>query len=187
MTRTSTFVPSGVISLTTDFGHKGPFIGTMKGQILSRFHDAKIVDLTHECSVHWPDEAGFWISRAYQYFPAGSVHLAVVDPGVGTGRDIIALVHDGHVFLAPDNGLLAPLAATDSACTAFRLDAGVHARFGITTVSATFHGRDVFAPSQPNWHPGDVDPTNSDRPPSTSCHHCSRSLRSAQDESTALS
>ncbi len=146
MTRTSTFVPSGVISLTTDFGHKGPFIGTMKGQILSRFHDAKIVDLTHECSVHWPDEAGFWISRAYQYFPAGSVHLAVVDPGVGTGRDIIALVHDGHVFLAPDNGLLAPLAATDSACTAFRLDAAVHARFGITTVSATFHGRDVFAP-----------------------------------------
>ncbi len=146
MTRSSAFVPSGVISLTTDFGHKGPFIGTMKGQILARFHDAKIVDITHECSVHWPDEAGFWISRAYRYFPSGSVHLAVVDPGVGTERDIIALLHAGHVFLAPDNGLLAPLAESDPDCQVFRLDSAAHQRFGITTVSATFHGRDIFAP-----------------------------------------
>ncbi|MGW8367504.1 MAG: SAM hydrolase/SAM-dependent halogenase family protein [Gammaproteobacteria bacterium] len=146
MTRSTEFVPSGVISLTTDFGHKGPFIGTMKGQILSRFHDAKIVDITHECSVHWPDEAGFWISRSYRYFPTGTVHLAVVDPGVGTGRDIIGLVLEGHVFLAPDNGLLTPLVESAPDCRVFSLDAAAHKRFGITTVSATFHGRDIFAP-----------------------------------------
>ncbi len=146
MTQSSAFVASGVISLTTDFGHKGPFIGTMKGQILSRFHDAKIVDITHECSVHWPDEAGFWIGRAFRYFPRGTVHLAVVDPGVGTEREIIALVHAGHVFVAPDNGLLAPLAESSPDCRVFRLDAPAHQRFGITTVSATFHGRDIFAP-----------------------------------------
>jgi len=171
MTRSSAFVPSGVISLTTDFGHKGPFIGTMKGQILARFHDAKIVDITHECSVHWPDEAGFWISRAYRYFPSGSVHLAVVDPGVGTERDIIALVHAGHVFLAPDNGLLAPLAESGPDCRVFRLDTAAYQRFGITTVSATFHGRDIFAPlaaelASARRRPDELGPRTADLVPS---------------------
>src|SRR6186713_3588440 len=69
------FEPCGVISITTDFGHKGPFIGTMKGMILMRFPAARIVDLTHETLVHWPAEAGFWIARAYRYFPAGTLHV----------------------------------------------------------------------------------------------------------------
>ena len=106
---TAPFEPCGVISITTDFGHKGPFIGAMKGVMLARFPAAGIVDLTHETLVHWPAEAGFWVTRSYGYFPAGTVHVAVVDPGVGTAREIIVLVHDGHAFLAPDNGLLAPL------------------------------------------------------------------------------
>ncbi|MEQ8230370.1 MAG: SAM-dependent chlorinase/fluorinase, partial [Gammaproteobacteria bacterium] len=82
------FVASGVVTVTTDFGHRGPFVGTMKGVILSRNPQAQIIDLTHEAWVHWPAEAGFWVARSYHYFPRGTVHLAVVDPGVGTDRSV---------------------------------------------------------------------------------------------------
>ena len=139
------FEPCGVISITTDFGHKGPFIGTMKGMILMRFPAARIVDLTHETLVHWPAEAGFWIARAYRYFPVGTLHVAVVDPGVGTQRDILLLEHDRHAFLAPDNGLLGALALAPGA-RAYHLDAGRLRRYSIVEPSATFHGRDIFAP-----------------------------------------
>ncbi len=138
--------PSGVITITTDFGHQGPFVGVMKGRILSRFSEAKIVDLTHEIVVHWPAEAGFWLARSFEYFPPGTVHVAVVDPGVGTSRDIVAIMARGHVFLAPDNGLLAPIVGRNPDATAVRLNASRLARFGISRPSATFHGRDIFAP-----------------------------------------
>ena len=138
--------PSGVITITTDFGHQGPFVGVMKGCILSRFRDARIIDLTHEIVVHWPAEAGFWLTRSFPYFPAGTVHIAVVDPGVGTSRDIIAVTAEGHVFLAPDNGLLAPIVARWPRSPIVKLELAQLARFGISTPSATFHGRDIFAP-----------------------------------------
>jgi S-adenosylmethionine hydrolase len=142
--------PSGILTLTTDFGHEGPFVATMKGRILSRFPAARIIDLTHEIPVYWPAEAGFWLERSYAYFPAGTVHVAVVDPGVGTRRDIIVVECDGHVFLAPDNGLLAPLVtratAAGRSARVFRLDATRLGRFALGTASATFHGRDIFAP-----------------------------------------
>src|SRR6201995_2860815 len=88
---------SGVITITTDFGHQGPFVGVMKGCILTRFPAARIVDLTPESVVHWPAEAGFWLARAFEYFPPGTVHVAVVDPGVGTSRDIVAIMARGEV------------------------------------------------------------------------------------------
>lgn len=138
--------PSGVITITTDFGHKGPFVGVMKGVILSRHPQARIVDLTHEIVVHWPAEAGFWLTHSYGYFPAGTVHVAVVDPGVGTSREIIAVTLQGHVFLAPDNGLLAPLVARSPDARIVKVGADQLARLGIRQVSATFHGRDIFAP-----------------------------------------
>ena len=138
--------PSGVITLTTDFGHEGPFVGVMKGRILSRFPEAKIVDLTHEIVVHWPAEAGFWLARSFEYFPAGTVHVAVVDPGVGTSRDIVAVIAHGHVFLAPDNGLLAPVVTRARAAQIIRLSAACLATLGVQRPSATFHGRDIFAP-----------------------------------------
>src|SRR5512141_1584125 len=97
------FVACGVVTLTTDFGLKDPFVGVMKGQVLARFRDARIVDLTHAVLVHWPAEAGFWLSRSFRYFPAGTVHVAVVDPGVGSEREIAVVEAEGHVFLAPDN------------------------------------------------------------------------------------
>ena len=137
---------SGVITVTTDFGHQGPFVGVIKGCILTRFPAARIIDLTHEIVVHWPAEAGFWLARAYPYFPAGTVHVAVVDPGVGTSRDILALEAGGHYFLAPDNGLLAPVFARSPDARLTRLAALSLARLNIANPSATFHGRDIFAP-----------------------------------------
>lgn len=137
---------NGIITLTTDFGLSDPFVGVMKGQILNRFREAQLVDLTHDILVHWPAEAGFWLARSFRYFPRGTLHVAVVDPGVGTQRDIVALELDGHIFLAPDNGLLAPLTARASEARVFRLDMNRLVPFGITAPSATFHGRDIFAP-----------------------------------------
>lgn len=140
------FRPSGIITITTDFGHQGPFVGVMKGVMYTRCPGARIVDLTHEILVHWPAEAGFWLARAFEYFPPGTVHVAVVDPGVGTQRDIVAVSVHGHVMLAPDNGLLAPLVARHPDAAIVRVQSSALAHFGIHHPSATFHGRDVFAP-----------------------------------------
>jgi S-adenosyl-L-methionine hydrolase (adenosine-forming) len=142
----ATFQASGIVTVTTDFGHQGPFVGVMKGVMLSRFPGVRIVDLTHEIVVHFPAEAGFWLVRSLRYFPTGTVHVAVVDPGVGTARDIVAVTAQGHVLLAPDNGLLAPIAAAHADATIVRLDSAPLARLGIHRPSATFHGRDIFAP-----------------------------------------
>lgn len=138
--------PSGVITITTDFGHKGPFAAVMKGVILTRFLDAKIVDLAHDIPAQWPPEAGFWVSRSYQWFPQGSVHLAIVDPGVGTERDILIAECDGHIFMAPDNGLLAQLFDTCNDPQVYKLDMSKLASLDLPEPSATFHGRDIFAP-----------------------------------------
>lgn len=137
---------TGVITITTDFGHQGPFVGVMKGRILDRLPEARIIDLTHEVVVHWPAEAGFWLARAFEYFPAGTVHLAVVDPGVGTSREIIIVRAAGHLFVAPDNGLLAPLVSRHPGALIVRLRPEGLARIGVRHASATFHGRDIFAP-----------------------------------------
>ncbi len=136
--------PSGVITMTTDFGHKGPFAAVMTGVILKRFREATVIDLAHDIPAHWPPEAGFWISRSYQYFPEGTVHIAIVDPGVGTDRNILIVEHDGHVFLAPDNGLLAPLLEETERIYAF--DHKNLKKLGLEEPSMTFHGRDIFAP-----------------------------------------
>jgi S-adenosyl-L-methionine hydrolase (adenosine-forming) len=138
--------PSGVITITTDFGHQGPFVGVMKGCLLTRFPQVRIVDLTHEIVVHWPAEAGFWLGRAYPYFPAGTVHIAVVDPGVGTARSIVAVSAGGHYFVAPDNGLLAPVVSRAGEARMVRVGTVELARIGVQHPSATFHGRDIIAP-----------------------------------------
>ena len=138
-------VPS-TITLTTDFGHKGPFVAVMKGIMLSRLPTAQIIDLTHEIHVHWSAEAGFWLARAYRYFPLGTVHVAVVDPGVGTARDIVAAEHDQHLFVAPDNGLLPIVLDTDQPKNAYRLSNEWMQQQDWPKTSATFHGRDIFAP-----------------------------------------
>ncbi len=137
---------SGVITMTTDFGHKGPFAAVMRGVILSRNPNAHVIDLAHDIPPQWPPEAGFWISRAYPYFPSGTIHMAIVDPGVGTEREILIVEHDCHVFIAPDNGLLAPLLDHAENPRVWQLDVERLKSLNLTKPSATFHGRDIFAP-----------------------------------------
>jgi S-adenosylmethionine hydrolase len=158
---------SGVITLTTDFGHKGPFAAVMRGVILSRNPNAQVIDLAHDIPPQWPPEAGFWISRAYPYFPRGTIHMAIVDPGVGTEREILVVEHDGHVFIAPDNGLLAPLLDHAENARIWQLDIDRLSSLNLAKPSDTFHGRDIFAPvaaelaagrlSLTEWTPGWLD------------------------------
>ena len=121
--------------------------------------------------MHWPAEAGFWLARSYRYFPAGTVHVAVVDPGVGTERNIIALDYDKHVFLAPDNGLLMAVIGEETDYRAWRLSDEWLAKQGWPLPSATFHGRDIFAPlaagiATDAIAPGDIGPATTDLVPS---------------------
>jgi S-adenosylmethionine hydrolase len=152
------FAACGVVTLTTDFGLKDPFVGVMKGQLLVRYPAVRIVDLTHDVLAHWPAEAGFWLARSFRYFPAGTVHVAVVDPGVGSARDIAAVESEGHLFLAPDNGLLAGVIESAADVTLRRVESRVLGEIGIGTVSATFHGRDVFAPLAAELAAGRLEP-----------------------------
>jgi hypothetical protein len=143
--RSTMIAPSGIITLTTDMGHKGPFVAMMKGAILSRYAAATIIDLTHEIVNHWPAEAGFWLDRAHGSFPAGTVHMAVVDPAAGTSQQILTVRHHDQLFLAPDNGLLAPIFEQEGAETRAIDAPHFHQRYAVK-VSPTFHGRDVLAP-----------------------------------------
>ncbi|MDJ0938276.1 MAG: SAM-dependent chlorinase/fluorinase [Woeseiaceae bacterium] len=151
---------SGIITFTTDFGHKGPFAAVMKGVVLGRFPAARVVDLAHDIPAQWPPEAGFWVMRAYSYFPAGTVHVAIVDPGVGTERRILAVDYDGHVFIAPDNGLLGWLLDRAEGAAVYHLDADKLETLGIREPSATFHGRDIFAPVAAEIAAGRVTPAD---------------------------
>jgi S-adenosyl-L-methionine hydrolase (adenosine-forming) len=162
---------SGVITLTTDFGLSDPFVGVMKGAILCRYPEAKIVDLTHDILVHWPAEAGFWLQRSFEYFPRGTVHVAVVDPGVGTARELLAVQIKGHLMLAPDNGLLANIVEANSGAIVLRIAPTVLAALALGRVSATFHGRDIFAPlaaelAAGRLQPGTLGPVTDDIVPS---------------------
>jgi S-adenosylmethionine hydrolase len=134
--------PCGVITLLTDFGLTDPFAGIMKGVIAAEFPAALIIDLCHGIPPQSVAEAAFWLERSYAWFPPGSVHVAVVDPGVGSARRILALAAQDHYFLAPDNGLLAT-SLLAGAATVREVDLE---RVGLRPRSATFHGRDVFAP-----------------------------------------
>jgi hypothetical protein len=133
-----------VITLTTDFGEAGPFVGVMKAVIHRHAPAATVLDLTHGIAPCQAGEAGFWLARCYRYFPAGSVHVAVVDPGVGTDRAILASACDGHVFLVPDNGILPMIVGTGAITHA--LSPQWLSGQGWPAPSQTFHGRDIFAP-----------------------------------------
>ena len=151
---TAVFQPSGIITMTTDFGHRGPFGGVMRGVILGRFREAEIADLTHEIPAQWPPEAGFWVQHSYRYFPRGTVHVAIVDPGVGTQREILLVESDGHCFIAPDNGLLGRLIADAEDANVWQLAPSAASSLKLEAPSATFHGRDIFAPSRRKSPPG---------------------------------
>src|SRR5262249_31700366 len=127
---------------TTDFGLTDPFVGMMKGVILGIAPGAQLVDLMHEIRSYDIVETGLIVGVSYRYFPAGTVHLIVVDPGVGSERRPIAATANGHVFVAPDNGVLSLVLDTDPVAV-YEITNG---NLFPGPVSRTFHGRDIFAP-----------------------------------------
>jgi S-adenosylmethionine hydrolase len=130
-----------IITLTTDFGLSDPFVGIMKGVILGIAPGARVVDITHEIPSHDIAEAAFAIDFAHRYFPDRSIHVVVVDPGVGSARRPIAAAVRGQVFVAPDNGVLARI--LEAPAEVYHItNTGLFRR----PVSRTFHGRDIFAP-----------------------------------------
>jgi len=146
----------GIISLLTDFGAQGPYVGAMKGAILSVNPRAVLVDITHEVRPQQVEEGAFLLSQAWPFFPAGTVHLAVVDPGVGTGRRALALATPRALFVGPDNGLLSsalpeecrpPQQGTVALPPTVKAVALENPRYHRHPVSPTFHGRDIFGPA----------------------------------------
>lgn len=132
-----------IITLLTDFGLDDEYVGLMKGVILSIAPSVEIVDLTHSIDPHDIVQAAYLVKSSYPYFPKGTVHLIVVDPGVGGRRDIIALQLKGHIFLAPDNGVLTLLFDAGSVEALVRVD---NSQYFSKSISRTFHGRDIIAP-----------------------------------------
>jgi S-adenosylmethionine hydrolase len=137
-----------VISLLTDFGNKDGFVGTMKGVIWGICPDAQIADISHEVSAQNVREGAIALWRAVPFFPAGSVHIGVVDPGVGTHRRPMAAKLGSQYFVGPDNGLFTPLIeAAREAGEEVRFVALEDPAYWLQNVSQTFHGRDIFAPA----------------------------------------
>ncbi len=131
-----------VITLTTDFGLTDHFVGTMKGVILGICPQAQLIDISHHVRTFDVAEAGFLIAESWPYFPAGTVHIVVVDPGVGSSRRPILAEAGGHCFVAPDNGVLSmTVAAVDHRVRWITAE-----QYFRQPVSRTFHGRDIFAP-----------------------------------------
>lgn len=132
-----------IVTLTTDFGLQDYFVGAVKGVLLSLNPALKIVDISHLIAPHDVRSGAFTLGQAYTCFPSGTIHVAVVDPGVGTARKGLVVWAGGHLFVAPDNGLLSYVLATERAARIFEITSDHYFR---KPVSSTFHGRDVFAP-----------------------------------------
>jgi len=132
-----------IITLTTDFGTNDHFVGALKGVILDITPDAQIVDISHAVQAFDVLDGALAISQAYSYFPNGTVHMVVVDPGVGTARRPILASSDGYHFVAPDNGVLSMVYAKEERMHVRHITSDHYFRM---PVSNTFHARDIFAP-----------------------------------------
>ncbi len=132
-----------IITLTTDFGAEDAYVGTMKGVILSLNPGATIVDICHNIEPQNILQGAFVLDTAYPYFPPGTIHVVVVDPGVGTERRAIILKALGAFFVAPDNGVLSYVLRK---AREFEVVSLTNPHFWLNPVSSTFHGRDIFAP-----------------------------------------
>ena len=141
--------PNGIITLTTDFGLIDSYVGAMKGVILGIAPQVRLIDITHAIRPQSIHQAAYIVQTFYSYFPIGTVHLVVVDPGVGSARRPIVLTTPEACFVAPDNGVLTyvwrdALARWGAeACMVVELS---EPRYWLPSISTTFHGRDIFAP-----------------------------------------
>jgi S-adenosylmethionine hydrolase len=136
--------PSGLITLLTDFGDRDSFVASMKGVILTINPHATFVDLSHRVAPHSVEDAAYLLQSCYRYFPEGTVHVAVVDPGVGSARRPLIAKSEHGFFLAPDNGLLTPILAEDSTIEVRAIE---NANYRLASRGHTFDGRDLFAPA----------------------------------------
>ena len=136
-------MPRRLITLTTDFGLSDHFAGVMKGVIAGIAPSARVIDITHGVAPFNIVEGAFTISDAWRYFPAGAIHVVVVDPGVGSARRPLLAEAGGHFFIAPDNGVLSMVLAS----APHKVRAISNSKFMLPDISRTFHGRDVFAPA----------------------------------------
>ena len=143
-----------VVTLTTDFGLADHFVGAMKGVVLDVLPEANIVDISHAVQAFDVLDGALMISAAYSYFPAGTVHMVVVDPGVGSERRPILAAVGEHYFVAPDNGVLSLVYQNAERISVREITSSHYFR---QPVSTTFHGRDIFAPVAANLAKG-VDP-----------------------------
>ena len=150
---------AGLVTLTTDFGLRDAYVAEMKGVMLGIARAARrslhLVDVTHDVAPHDVTEGALALDAAAPFFPSGTVHLAVVDPGVGTARRGLAVAAGGQLFVGPDNGLFTPFLDGDD-WRAFEL---AEAAYRLPVVSRTFHGRDVFAPAAAHLATG-LDPVS---------------------------
>jgi hypothetical protein len=133
-----------LVTLTTDFGTRDVYVGQMKGVVLALCPEAILVDLTHEIPPFDVAAGAFAVATSVDVFPAGTIHVVVVDPGVGTARRALAVRTANHIFLAPDNGVLTRVLEREPPRGAWVLEAAHYRR---REVAPTFHGRDVFAPA----------------------------------------
>lgn len=134
---------SSIITLLTDFGLKDPYLASMKGVILRINPRCTLIDITHQVNPHDVEEGAFILANAYSTFPKGTIHLAVVDPGVGGPRKPILLVTENYFFIGPDNGLFTFALQQEKVKQGMALTCP---KFFLPRVSTTFHGRDIFAP-----------------------------------------
>ena len=132
-----------IITLLTDFGTADYFVGALKGAILSVNARARIVDLTHEISAHDVQAGAFNLLAAYSDFPPGTIHVAVVDPGVGSTRRPLLVATQNYFFVGPDNGLFSYVCEGEHDVRVYHV---TNEKFFRAPLSATFHGRDIFAP-----------------------------------------
>ena len=132
-----------IITFLTDFGMKSGYVAQMKGVVSSISPDARIIDITHEITPHDIREGAFVLQNTVPYYPIGTIHIGVVDPGVGTDRKGIIITTKRHVLIGPDNGLLIPAAHFLGDFTVYEI---TNKEYMFNNISNTFHGRDVFAP-----------------------------------------
>lgn len=132
-----------IITLTTDFGEADHYVACMKGVILQHVPNVQLVDVTHTISQHDVVHAAFVLRQIVQHFPPGTIHVVVVDPGVGTARRLLAARYEGQIILAPDNGLVSLVHRDFSLDELYSIE---NTRLFRSEVSTTFHGRDILAP-----------------------------------------
>lgn len=134
---------SNLITLTTDFGWRDSYVAEMKGVILSCHPEARIVDISHDIKPQDIDEAAWVLERAYRHFPPRTIHVVVIDPGVGSERAVLGVKTKKYLFLAPDNGVLKMIFHHDPEPEVIRI---TNDSYFLKVLSSTFHGRDIFAP-----------------------------------------